>query len=255
MKKCFPAVLLALVVGLCSSCSMVRTLKSESGLYDVPLESSMKASVDGWWSWGKGNPYALQKKGFIYISPMDISKVVESEPERAPLMVPQMFEYVVQGVIRSLKESNAANGTDWQVTTQEKDADIRVDMALVHFRPQRPGLRLLSSVGGHFVKVPGVSDVVGRFAEGDICIELTIRDARNGTLYFACKDSNRKTAKLYSSDAYSRSGNADVNLRYWAERLAKLIRASAPDRLGNATLREKLEQRSWVDVIEEKIID
>lgn len=238
---------------VCCSCSYVRTLESESGIYDVELERSSKASVDGWWAWGKGNPYAHEKKGAIYIAPMDISKVVEDEPERAPLMVPQMHDYMVQEVIKSLKESNEANGTAWSVTNDEKAATIRVDVALVHFRPQRPGLRVLSGVGGHFVKVPLVSDVVGAFAEGDICIELAVRDAKSGQLYFACKDSNRKKTKLYSAEAYSRSGNADVNLRYWAERLARLVRTAAPDKLGNTTLRQKIDDRSWVDVIKEKI--
>ena len=240
---------------LCCSCSMMRTLDSESGLYDVELERSSKASVDGWWAWGKGNPYAAQKEGSIYIAPMDISKVEKDDPERAPLMVQQMFEYMVQEISKSLRECNAANGTNWTVTTDPTAATLRVDVALVHFRAQRPGLRVLSGLGGHFVKVPGVSNVVGSYAEGDICIELTVRDAKNGTLYFACKDSNRKTAKLYDSEAYSRSGNADVNLRHWAERLAKLIRISAPDKLGDSTLRQKLDERSWVDVVKERVFD
>lgn len=255
MKNIFRILSILAFVGVSSSCSMMRTLDSESGLYNVPLERSTKASVDGWWSWGKGNPYAGQKTGAIYIAPMDISKVVKDEPERAPLMVQQMFDYMVQNVTKSLKETNAANGTNWTVTTNPNAATIRVDVALVHFRAQRPGLRVISGVGGHFIKVPGVSNVVGSFAEGDICIELTVRDAKNGTLYFACKDSNRKTAKLYSADAYSSSGNADVNLRYWAERLAKLIRASAPDKLGGSTLKQKLEGRSWVDVVKERVLD
>lgn len=253
MMKTIQTMALLMLALLSCSCSMFRTLKSESGLYDVKLERSMKASVDGWWAWGKGNPYAAQKKGGIYMAPMDISKVVKDEPERAPLMVQQMHEYMVQEVMKSLKESNAANGTDWQVVDDEKKAQLRVDVALVHFRPQRPGLRLLSFLGGPFIKVPGVSDVVGSFSEGDICIELTIRDAKTGQLYFACKDSNRKKARLYSAAAYSTSGNADVNLHYWAERLAHLIRISSPDQMGQGTLQKKVEERSWVDVIEDKV--
>ena len=253
MKNVLQVMALLVAAVVCSSCSMMRTLQSESGLYDVTLERNSKAMVDGWWAWNKGNPYATQKTGSIYIAPMDISKVVKDEPERAPLMVQQMHEYMVQEVEKSLKDGNAANGTHWTLTSDPRAATIRVDVALVHFRAQRPGLRVLSGLGGAFVKVPGVSNVVGNFAQGDIGIELTLRDAKNGTLYFACKDSNRKTAKLYSADAYSTSGNADVNLRFWAERLAKLIRAAAPDKLGDGTLKQKLDDRSWVDVISERI--
>lgn len=247
--------LVAAVAVLGSSCNMVRTLKSESGLYDVKLERNRKAMVDGGWTWGGGNPYAKEKAGAIYIAPLDISKVQKAQPKLAPLMVPQMHEYVVKAVNKTLSESNAANGTRWTMTDDPAKATVRVDMAVVHFRPQRPGLRVLSGIGGHFVKVPGVSDVVGSFAKGDICLEMTIRDGQSGKLLLACKDSNRKTAKLISSEAYSRHGNADANLRFWAERLAYLIHLGSSNTLGDRTLKEYINDRSWGSVIKQRIMN
>ncbi len=245
--------LLALSAALCMSCTQQRSLTSESGLYDVQLRRSLKSSVDGGWTWGGGNPYLHQKSGALYIAPLDISKVEKAQPELAPLMVQQMHNYMVSYVGKALQEGNAANKNNWKLTDDPGKADIRVDTALVRFRPQRPLLRVLSSVGGPFVKIPGVSNVVGKFAEGDICIELTIRDVKSGQLLLACKDSNRKKAKLISADAYKKSGNADVNLRTWAERLGKLIRSCSPDKLGDATLKEKIQQRPVTDVITDRL--
>lgn len=255
MKRFIIAMSALLMAGMLASCSITRTLKSESGLYDVKLEHNRKAMVDGGWTWGGGNPYASLKKGFIYISPLDISKVEKAQPELSPLMVPQMHEYVVKNVNETLRKSNAANGTAWALTDDPTKATVRVDMAVVHFRPQRPGLRLLSSIGGHFIKVPGVSDVVGSFAKGDICLEMTIRDGQSGKLLLACKDSNRKTTKLISAEAYSRRGNADANLRFWAERLAYLIHLGSSNTMGNRTLKEYINDRSWGEVLKEHIMN
>lgn len=253
MNRLIHLVSAALLVVLAASCSMVRTLKSESGLYNVTLERYAKADVDGLWTWGKGNPYTHLKNGSIYIAPLDISKVQKAQPKLAPLMVPQMHGYVVKEVGKSLREANAANGTNWHITDKPGEATIRVDMALVHFRPQRPGMRVLSSLGGPFVKIPGVSDVVGRFAKGDICLEMTIRDAKTGQLLMACKDSNSESAWLISAEAYSKTGNADVNLKHWAERLALLVRVSAHDKLGDKTIKQLLKERGWGDVIVERM--
>lgn len=255
VKKLLMVTLMAAVAGLLASCSLTRTLSSESGLYDVKLERNRKAMVDGGWTWGGGNPYAGLKEGSIYIAPLDISKVQEAQPELAPLLVPQMHDYVVEEVGKALRESNAAHNINWKLTDEPAKATVRVDMAVVHFRPQRPGLRLLSSIGGHFVKVPGVSDVVGSFAKGDICIEMTIRDGMSRRLLLACKDSNRKTARLISTDAYKRIGNADVNLRHWAKRLAYLIEISTSNQLEGRTLKEFINERSWGEVIKQRVMD
>ena len=245
--------LLMLLTLLCVSCAQQHTLTSESGLYDVQLHRSLKSSVNGGWTWGGGNPYRHQKSGLLYIAPLDITKVEKAQPELAPLMVHQMHDYMVTYVSKALQEGNAANKHNWKLTDDPGKAHIRVDTALVHFRPQRPLLRLLSSFGGHFIKVPGISNVVGKFAEGDICIELTIRDGKTGQLLLACKDSNRKSARLISADAYKKSGNADVNLRAWAERLGRLIRHCSPDFLGDRTLREKIRNRPITDVITDRL--
>ena len=255
VNRVMTCIVLALMVALTCSCSIVRTLESESGLYDVKLERNAKAMVDGEWSWGGGNPYAGVKKGNIYIAPLDISKVEKDHPKLAPLLVQQMQEYMVKSVGKTLDENNAAQGTKWALTDDPAKATVRVDMALVHFRPQSPVLRLLSSIGGFFMKVPGVSNVVGSFAKGDICLEMTIRDVKDGKLLLACKDSNSKTARLISADAYKRSGNADANLRYWAERLALLIHLGMSDALKDRTLKEFLDDLSWGTVIKHRIMN
>lgn len=253
MPHCSRPVLLSLVFLLFVSCAQQHTLTSESGLYDVKLTRSLKAAVDGGWTWGGGNPYLHQKTGAIYIAPLDISKVEKDQPKLAPLMVPQMHDYMVDFIGKALQEGNAANKNHWSLTDDPQKADIRVDMALVHFRPQRPVLRILSKVANPFVKVPGVTDVVGKFAEGDVCIEITIRDVKTGQLLLACKDSNRKKVRLISADAYKKSGNADANLRNWAERLGKLIRYCSPDILGDGKLSEKIRNRPITDVISDRI--
>lgn len=239
----------------CVVLSSCRSLDSESGLYDVKLNHNFKIPVDGGWTWGKGNPFSGQRAGSIYVAPMDISLVEKSEPEYAPLLRAQMHGYIVMELSDVLAEGNRNNGTNWRVTDNPNGADIRVDVALVHFKPQRPGMKLFSTFGGSLVKVPGVTNVVGHLAEGDVCIEATVRNNRNGELLMAVKDSNRKKARLYTAEAYSRVGNADVNLRAWAHKLAALCRESFPDKLGNTTLKRKLEERSWWEVAKDYIFD
>lgn len=238
--------LLYLSLLCCALLASCRSLDSESGLYDVKLGHTYKVPVDGIWFWGKGNPFPGKTDGAIYVAPMDVSLVAKEEPERVQLLRPQMYEYIVTDLHDSLAEANRANNMSWKLTANPAGADLRIDIALVHFKPQRPGLRLLSSIGGHFVKVPGVSDVVGHFAEGDIRIEVAIRNNRDGQLLMAAKDSNRKKARLYSADAYSRTGNADVNLRAWAHKIAVLVREGFPDK-SHKTIKERIEDRNLWD--------
>lgn len=254
MKDARMSVLLIAAAALCCSCGSLRSLKSESGLYDVELKHSGKALVDGAWAWGGGNPYEKVKQGSIYVAPMDIRKVEKEYPDLAPLMVTQMHEYMVQEISKALKETNV-NGRNWSIAASPEKANVRVDVALVRFAPQRPGLRVASTIGSPFIKIPGVSTVVGNFTEGDIGIELTIRDAKDGKLLFACKDSNRKKARLISAEAYSKTGHADVNLRHWAEKLANLVRLASGDSLGGKTLMEYVNSRSWGSVIRQRITD
>lgn len=224
-----------------------HTLKSESGLYDVTLERSMKVGVDGIWLWGKGNPYANQKSGRVYISPMNVSHVKDADAHMLKLLQIQMYSNMVTSIGTSLKESNKANGTDWRVTSNPAEACVRIDTALVHFKPQRPGFRLLSALA-MFAPVPGASTVAGYLGEGDVCLECTIRDSRTGTLLAAFKDSNRKKARLYTEEAYRASGNADVNLQEWAERMGRTFRECGLDKLGRGgTLKKKIEERSVME--------
>lgn len=224
-----------------------HTLESESGLYDVKLERNIKVGVDGIWLWGKGNPYASQKSGRVYIAPMDVSHVKDADPHMLKLLQVQMYSNMVTSIGTSLKEVSKANGADWRVTSNPAEACVRIDTALVHFKPQRPGFRLLSILST-FAPVPGVSTVAGYIGEGDICLESTIRDSRTGTLLGAFKDSNRKKARLYTAEAYEASGNADVNLREWAERMGKTLRECGLDQLGHGgTLKKKIEERSVID--------
>ena len=230
-----------------------HTLSSESGLYNVELRQHVKMPIDGVWSWGKGNPYVNKKAGYIYIAPLDISNISEDEPELAPLMIPQMHDYMVNEFADILREMNRANNSNWQLSATPEPADIHIRTALVHFDPQRPWLRILGKMAGYLLPVPGVERAVGVFSKGDICIEASIRDAKSGQLLMAFKDSNQKTTKLYSKEAYSTRGNADANLRVWAFMLAHLCRAGAPDQLGHATLQQKFTDYTYAESLRDKI--
>lgn len=243
MKQKLLSCILAAAALLVVSCG--HTLKSESGLYDVTLNRYHKLPVDGIWTHGKGNPYKGKKSGFIYVNPLDISRVSSQYPDMARVMAYQMQDYVVQALAATLTDLNAANNVQWKITTDPKQADMRIDMALVHFSPQRPGMKVLSLIGWVAAPVPGVGTVMGKAAAGDICIECTMRDCRTNQLLLAFKDSNRKTARIYTSEAYSKDGNADVNLQAWAKDIARIIRASGPDRLGNTTLQQKAKDMSF----------
>lgn len=251
MNKSLYLLFLTVVLLLMPSCR--HTLESESGLYDVKLDHSYKVPVKGYWLWGQGNPYAGQKSGKVYISPMDVSMVKGQDAHMLYLLQVQMYSNMVTSIGQSLKEVSRKNHVDWRVTSNPAEADVRIDTALVHFKPQRPGFRVLSAVASVFSSVPGVSNVAAYIGEGDICLETAMRDCRSGQLLAAFKDANRKKARLYTSEAYSATGNADVNLREWAEQLGKLCRVSALDSLGNKTLKEKLENRTLGEAIKARL--
>lgn len=240
-------ILLLILCSLLGACR--QTLQSESGLYDVTLQHSAKLPHDGFWMWGKGNPYRNKKEAGIYINPLNVSLVQEENPEMARVMQYQMQDYMVQGIAAALKDINEKNNLNWVITTNPDAADVRIDMALVHFKPQRPGLRFLSLIAQAVSPIPMSGTVLGTFSKGDICIECTMRDSRSGRLLFAFKDRNRKTARLYTHEAYTRDGNADVNLQAWAHDMARLIRFSAPDRLGDKTAQEFIDKMDLGDAI------
>lgn len=230
-------------------------LKSESGLYNVELKKNPKVLVDGCWSWGKGNPYAGEKSGKIYIHPLDVSKVRHNNPEAASLMVVQMQDYIVQAMVKELREMNAANHTNWTLTTNPSEADVCIHTAVVKFRPQQPALKVTTTITSTLGAVPGASKIFSFISEGNITLEGTMRDARSGQLLVAFKDTNRKSARLYTAEAYSKTGNADVNLKAWAEKLARLVRESAYDRMGNSTMQKKIRERSYFDVFSQSVAD
>ncbi len=244
--------LLALAAcGLLASCS--QNLKSESGLYDVKLTHTYKAAVDGAWTHGGGNPYAHQKAGSIYIAPLWVTKeVAREQPELSEELIRHMRGYLEDHMGRMLAESNRANKSNWKLASSPAGADIRVDLAVVRLTPRKPGLNIFSQVAGIFSPIPGVSAVTGKLTKGDICIEGIIRDGHSGKLLLAFKDSNRKTVHLLNKDAYSTNGHAEANMNEWAERLAKLCRACAYDKLGDGILSEKVRDRSLGEAIIER---
>ncbi len=236
---------------LLTACS--QNLKSESGLYDVTLRHTFKVPVDGAWTHGRGNPYAQQKTGSIYISPLCVTpQVAKEQPELSEELIRHMRGYLTDHMSRMLAESNKANKSSWKLTTSPNGADIRIDLAVVRLTPRKPALNFFSQVGGIFSPIPGVGAVANKLTKGDICIEGTIRDVRTGRLLLAFKDSNRKTVHLLNKDAYSAAGHAEANMNEWAERLAKLCRACAYDKLGDGILRERIEQRSVTDSIADR---
>ncbi len=250
MSRIFPL----FAVTLCSLAiiSCQQKMQSETGLYKVELQKNIKVPVKGYWTWGKGNPYANKKDLRIYIHPMDVSRIMKSDPEAAPIMAVQMQDYMVQAIAASLREANAANNTTWAITANPAESDVCINTALVNFRRQRPVLKTINSVGGSFIDIPGVSNVLGYIADGNVGIECTMRDTRTGQLLMAFKDSNRKKIRLYSKNAYSYTGNADANLKEWAATMARVIRAAAHDKIGDSTLQKRIEEKSYWEVFSQR---
>ena len=253
MKKSAFFSAIVLCAALFSSCQ--HNLKSESGLYNVELKKNTKVLADGVWSWGKGNPYAGKKTGSIYIHPMDVSMIKAKYPKESRLMVIQMQDYLVQAIVKELKSLNAANHCHWTLTTNPAAADVCIETALVNFRPQKPSVKVVTSVGGAVAGMPGISHIFSIIADGNVTIEGTMRDTRSGQLLLAFKDSNRKTVRLYTEEAYSETGNADANLKEWAGNIAQVIRMSGYDQIGNGTLKEKANQRSYFNVFSQAVSD
>lgn len=248
---------LTIALAVCSMAMVAckQTLVSESGLYNVELKRHPKVLADGIWTWGKGNPYARQKSGKIYIHPLDVSKVSREHAKASRVMVVQMHDYMVQSIAAELKELNKANKINWVLTTNPAEADVSIRTAIVKFVPQKPKLKAVSAIGSTVTGVPGVSKLMGIIADGNIVIEGTMRDARTGQLFLAFKDANRKTVRLYSDEAYTETGNADANLKEWAKNIASVVRLSAYDKLGNSTLQQKAEERSYFSVFSQAVSD
>lgn len=231
-----------------------HVLHSESGLFDVALEKNPKIAVDGVWMWGGGNPYARVRRGRIYIAPLGVESVKNKANHRyLPYLQKQMHEYMVRSIEAALKEANAQNHAYWSLTGNPEAADIRIDTALVRFKPQNPGVRVVSMVATLFAPVPGMSRITTFSGAGDIAIEVAIRDCRDNKLLLAFRDSNRRQIRLFHAEAYARYGNAQVNLREWAEGMGRLIRVCAFDRLGYDSLKDKLRHRPTRDVLRSRM--
>lgn len=218
-KFLLPIVILSLLL-----CSCKSYLKSESGLYDVELNRSLRVPLDGWWHPDKPTTRVSKKHGRVYVAPLDISQVEDDEPELSRLLIPQMHDYMVTYLSKTIEQANKKNKAYWRLTDDANKADIRMDMAVVSLKPQRPVLRWLFFLGSFASPIPGTGTVAAHFTEGDICIEFTIRDSHTGELLFAMKDSNRATTRLYKAEAYTREGQADKNLKLWAQKIAHLVR-------------------------------
>lgn len=232
--------------------SCQQSMRSESGLYNVELERNLKVPVKGYWTWGKGNPYANKKDVRIYVHPMDVAHIVKQDPEAAHNMAHQMHDYIVNALSQSLNDANAANNTEWKITTNAAESDVCIHTSLVSFRRQRPVLKTLNTAAGSFIDVPGVSNVLGYISNGNVCIECSMRDTRTGQLFLAFKDANRKKIRLYTKEAYSYTGNADANLKEWATMIAWVIRGAAADKLQNSTFRKQIEERSWWEAFSQR---
>lgn len=232
---------------LLPSCAHDRTLKSESGLYNVELEKTYKIPVSGAWFSGTGSKYAGQKTGAIFIAPLNVQAIVAEYPDESVTMKKEMESFVAAALDVSLRDLNQSNNVFWCQTLNPAAADIRVDMAVVDFKPQRPFLRGLIDLLSFWSPVPMTSTLAAPITSGDICLEMTIRDARTGELLMALKDENSAKARYYRADAYSSSGNATANLRAWSHKLARIIREAANDRSGGKTLRQRLEETDLLD--------
>lgn len=252
MVKRIGAFLFLLTCLLLVSCQ--HALQSESGLFDVALEKNPRIAVDGIWMWGGGNPYADVHSGRIYIAPLNVERVLNKVNQRyLPYLQKQMNEDMTRSIGAALEEANETNNASWSLTDKPELADIRIDTALVRFKPQKPGVRVVSMVATLFAPVPGMSRITTFSGAGDIAIEVAIRDCRDNKLLLAFRDSNRRQIRLFHAEAYARSGNAQVNLREWAEGMGHLIRVCAFDRLGYDSLKDKLRHRPMRDVLRSRM--
>ena len=237
---------LVLCAVLLTSCG--HTLKSESGLYNVTLESSPKLPVKGYWLSGKGKRINPGTSGLIYVAPLNVKAISNKYPLAARQMRENMNKYLVVELNKAMAEINSKNHTNWQITTTPSAAaDARVDMAVVHFKPQRPFLRVLVEILSFWSPVPMTSTLMSPASSGDICLECTVKNAHTGELLLAFKDENRKKPRYVNKEAYSRDGNADTNLKFWAKRLAFVIRESTYDKSGNKSLKQRVEDMGALD--------
>ncbi len=239
---------LVLVTIMLSSCG--HTLKSESGLYTVELESSLKCPVKGIWFSGTAKNNHAGKRQRFYVAPLNVRAIEKENPEAAQEMQHMLGGFIREYLGKSLQEANKANHLDWQLTDNPAEADIRIDMAIVAFNRQRPYLRIFSDIASNWSPVPMTASLLSPLSAGDICMELTVRSAGNHELLMAVKDANPGKPRYYRSEAYSDNGNAIAGLRLWSQKLARVIRAAAPDRSNGKTMKQRLEELNWLDALD-----
>ncbi len=227
-----------------SSCS--STLKSESGLYDVPLKHSYKDPVDGSWLWDGEHPYAYAKNVRIYLAPIDVSLIAKDHPKLAPLLADQFKERIEEQFNNFLEKHNKIDDIGWTLTTNPKGAQMQLNFAVVKFTPQYPVLRSLITAGSFFSPIPGVATVAASFTEGSIGMEATLRDTGNNQLYLAFKDSNRRPVFLYEANSYSSTGQADTNFNYWATKMASLMSQCQTDGACYVDYQNKVNSKNWL---------
>ena len=162
--------------------------------------------------------------------------------------------YMYEETSRSLANTNKKMGVNWTLTNNPNDATFVIETAVVKLKPQHPTLKFLNSTVGWLIPIPGLSTVAGQYTNGAICIECIIRDGANkNQIYFAFKDANRKKTRIYHKDAYSVEGQADKNLKHWAESIARLITASNATSSSTNSIKknieEKIANRKFSDVV------
>lgn len=237
VKSLSSLILLLLSVLLCHCTS----LQSESGLYDVRLERNVKLDVQG--SWLTDTPCAetRQEQGSLYLAPLDIQLVYGEEPELSTILQQKMGEYMQEGVASALQEMQST----WTIAPDAENATLRIDLAIVRFRPQKPFLNLAGHITSHFVPVPFIGNATNAIAGGDIVLEGTIREVKTGKLLFAFKDSNRKKGKLFNGTMFTKLGPAEASLKSWVYSMSQLIMAGKYAAETGTTVKELIKEEGY----------
>lgn len=238
---------LLLLLLLCLSLSCCVWQNHTDVLSSVPLNRSVKVAVDGYYVYPNPENKALPQRGTVYVAPMDVSRVKGEADASLAAMQQCMHGYLCAEVAAALRDV-CPNG-EWSLTDDAEHATLLYQTALVRYRPQKPVLRGLTVLASPFVSVPFVSSAVKSFAKGDICIEGAVRARQTNMLLAAFKDSNRESTALYEAAAYRPTGNAEVNLRIWAKKMARFIYAEALMNSEGKSFEQVLKDRSVGDTL------
>lgn len=211
-------------------------------LSHVPLQRSLKVAVDGYYIAPNAGKNSIPPKGAVYVAPMDVSRVESDADACLPAMVELMQSCLTEEVGAALRDVCPNGG--WTLTDDPQKATLIYRTALVRFRPQAPLLRGVVGVVSKFVDIPLVSRAVKTYAQGDICIEGSVRVRESDFLLMAFKDSNRETTSFYQAAAYRPTGNAEVNLRIWAKKMARFIYAEELMSRRGCSFEELLHERT-----------